>query len=270
MPELPEVENTKRYLIESGVIGATIRSATVTWANSVKFPSVEDFVLDVQDKTINGITRRGKYLILSLDSANILVLHLGMTGGLVVQPIDQTNAGLVRHWFDFYVGRQLRFIDPRKFGHLWLLEGFSQIDPNMGPEPLDPQFTSEVLVEIVKNRKVPIKALLLEQSAVAGLGNLYADESLFVSGIHPACLSADLNLEQVECLHTSIVNTLKQSLDIYDKDRAEFGPSRAFGLPNWTMVRNLGAPCVVCSVPMEMIRVRNRSSYYCPNCQKAT
>ena len=80
MPELPEVENTKRYLIESGGIGATIRSATVTWANSVKFPNVEDFVLDVQDKTINGITRRGKYLILSLDSANILVLHLGMTG----------------------------------------------------------------------------------------------------------------------------------------------------------------------------------------------
>ena len=270
MPELPEVENTKRYLIESGVDGATIRSATVTWANSVKLPSVEDFVLDVRDKTINGITRRGKYLIFGLDSGNILVLHLGMTGGLLVQPISAENNGLVRHTFDFYDDRQLRFIDPRKFGHLWLVGCFSEIVSKMGPEPLDPAFTTDVLFQIVRNRKLPIKALLLEQSAVAGLGNLYADESLFVSGIHPASLSADLNLEQVECLHTSIVNTLKQSLDIYDKDRASFGPNRSFGLPNWTMVRNLGAPCVACSVPMEMIRVRNRSSYYCPNCQKAT
>ena len=91
MPELPEVENTKRYLIEAGVDGAKIRSAIVTWANSVKFPSVEDFVLDVQDKTIDGISRRGKYLIFSLDSGSVLVLHLGMTGGLVVQPIGDEN-----------------------------------------------------------------------------------------------------------------------------------------------------------------------------------
>ena len=268
MPELPEVENTKRYLVEVGVDGAKIRSATVTWANSVKFPSVEDFVLDVQDKTIDGIARRGKYLIFQLDSGDLLVLHLGMTGGLVVQPIGEENTGLVRHTFDFYDGRQLRFIDPRKFGHLWLVERFTQIDSKMGPEPLDPKFTSDVLIEIVRNRKVPVKALLLDQSAIAGLGNLYADESLFLAGIHPACLSADLDAVQVERLHGSIVATLKHSIDIYDKDRAELGSDRSFGLPNWTMVRNLGAPCVNCSVQMEMIRVRHRSSYYCPNCQK--
>lgn len=267
MPELPEVENTRRYLIDSRVEGVQITSATVTWGNSVKHPQLEDFVLDIQGETIQTVGRRGKYILLNLASGRILVLHLGMTGGIRVQHRDQKPSDMVRHFFDLYDGRQIRFIDPRKFGHMWLVDDFQQVSDKMGPEPLEPTFTSDVLRQIVNARRVPIKALLLDQAAIAGIGNLYADEVLFLSGIYPGTIAADLTDSSVEMLHRSILSTLVRSISLYDVDRKALWPEPSFGLPNWTMKRVIGAPCIQCCSPMDMIKLRGRSSYYCPQCQ---
>ena len=136
MPELPEVENTRRYLIQAGLPGSTISSATITWAKTVKQPSLEDFVLGLLDRRITGVDRRGKYLLFPLDGGDArtpdtLILHLGMTGGLRVHPQSQPAPPMVRHTFSLDDGRELRFIDPRKFGHLWLTADPEQVLPTL-------------------------------------------------------------------------------------------------------------------------------------------
>ena len=190
MPELPEVENTRRYLEEIGLPGRTFSGVSIGWARSVRTPALEDFVLGIPNRRIMEIRRRGKYLVLPLtesdfDPAADLILHLGMTGGLRVHPRAQPAPPMVRHTFFLEDDRELRFIDPRKFGHLWLVPDWEDALPPFGPEPLDDSFTSQALAKILNARHAPIKALLLEQSVVAGLGNLYADEALFLAGIHP-------------------------------------------------------------------------------------
>jgi formamidopyrimidine-DNA glycosylase len=267
MPELPEVENTRRYLIDSCVEGVQIISATVTWGNSVKHPQLEDFILDIRGEIIQSVGRRGKYILLTLTSGRILVLHLGMTGGIRVQNRNQKYPDMLRHFFDLHDSRQIRFIDPRKFGHIWLVDDFQQVSDRMGPEPLERIFTTEALRNIVRARRIPIKALLLDQTAIAGIGNLYADEALFLSGIYPGTIAADLNDSEVEILHTSIISTLEHSINLYDVDRKTLWPEPSFVLRNWSMTRVMGGPCIKCQAPMNMLKVRGRSSYYCPQCQ---
>ena len=197
MPELPEVENTRRYLIEAGLPSSSFQGANITWAKAVRTPPLEDFVLGLLGATVREVDRRGKYLLvrLSRDSeaghrthaveAETLVLHLGMTGGLRVQASGQAPHPLVRHTFHLQGGRELRFIDGRKFGKLWLTPDPDQVLPSLGPDPLSGGFTVDALAGAIGRRNAPIKAMLLEQAIVAGMGNLYADESLYLSGVNP-------------------------------------------------------------------------------------
>ena len=269
MPELPEVENTRRYLVEVGLPGRTFTLATIGWANSVKHPALEDFVLDLPGGRVEEINRRGKYLILPLSAGPTLVLHLGMTGGLRVHPREQPPPPMVRHVLDLDDGRQLRFIDPRKFGHLWLVDDVAQVIPNMGPEPLHDDFDGPALAALLGSRKAPIKALLLEQSIIAGLGNLYADEALYLSGIHPAREALSLTPEEFSALRDGIVTALTNGLTQYDESRRAQWPDPPFGLSTWSIPRTRGGPCLRCRTPMENMRVRARSTFYCPNCQPA-
>ena len=267
MPELPEVENTRRYLTEIGLPGRTITKATVGWGNSVKHPALEDFVLGLPGQRIEEVKRRGKYLLLPLDSGETLILHLGMTGGLRVHPQDQPEPPMVRHTFDLDDNRQLRFIDPRKFGHLWLVDDLEQAAPALGLEPLGDGFTTEALSDVLQGRSARIKALLLEQSVIAGLGNLYADEALYLSGIHPERRASSLAHREISRLRKAIVQALDRALAQYDQGRTDAWPDPPFGLSTWTIPRQLSEPCGRCQTPMEMIRVRARSTYYCPRCQ---
>ena len=272
MPELPEVENTRRYLIQAGLPGRTITGATIGWAKTVKQPSLEDFVLGVRDRRVADVKRRGKYILLPLqggDSTNpdTLMLHLGMTGGLRVQPQSQPVPPMVRHSFPLDDGRELRFIDPRKFGHLWLVADPDQVLARLGPEPLDPSFTPEALALALDSRNAPIKALLLEQSVVAGMGNLYADESLYLAGIHPLRPTSDLSSEEVSRLRDGIVAALSSAVAQYDQSRADNWPDPPMGLSTWTIPRISGDPCPRCGTPIANIRIRARSTYYCPHCQ---
>ena len=196
-----------------------------------------------------------------------MILHLGMTGGLRVHPQSQPPPPMVRHTFSLDDGRELRFIDPRKFGHLWLTADPEQVLPTLGPDPLDAGFTPESLASLLEGRNAPIKALLLEQSVVAGMGNLYADESLHLAGIHPLRLAGGLSGEEVSRLRDGIVAALASAVSQYDRSRADNWPEPPMGLSTWTIPRTAGEPCPRCGTAVVNIRVRARGTYYCPHCQ---
>ena len=187
MPELPEVESVRRSLLRSGLAGRTITRTDIGWANSVKYPSAEELAASLVGRTVEDLGRRAKYLLFPLagQPTATFVAHLGMTGNLVVQPREQPPHPMTRHVFALDDERELRFVDGRKFGKLWLADDLGKILPPLGPEPLGDGFTTEWLAASFSGRNAPVKALLLEQSIAAGVGNIYADEALFLSGILP-------------------------------------------------------------------------------------
>ena len=267
MPELPEVENTRQYLLRAGFVGRVLGAPDITWPRTVRQPSVGGFIEGVVGRRVEDVRRRGKYLIAPLDDGNHLVLHLGMTGSLRIRNADVPVGPMVRHTFPLDDGRQLRFGDPRKFGHLWLLSDPADAMSKMGPEPLEPCFTPEALTATLGNRKAPIKALLLEQPVVAGLGNLYADEALFLSGIHPERMAGSLDLAESTRLHESIVKALRRSVTAYARASDAQWPDPPTALSPWTIPRSKGAFCPSCETEVQLLRVRGRSSWFCPCCQ---
>ncbi len=273
MPELPEVEDTRRYLVQAGLLGRTFTGADVGWAKTVQTPSLEDFVLGLTGGTVQEVSRRGKYLLIKLRrggsrTAPTLIVHLGMTGGLRVQPCSQPAHPMVRHKFFLDDKSELRFQDGRKFGKLWLTDDPGDILPPLSPDPLSEEFTPKVLREGLKNRNAPVKALLLEQSIVSGMGNLYADESLFLSGISPLRPASKLSLKEIARLKNAIVSSLTAALDIYDQSRAEQWPDPPMGLSTWSIPREKNSVCPTCNGPIAAVRVRARGTYFCPKCQK--
>ena len=267
MPELPEVENTRQYLLRSGLVGRRLGAPEITWANTIREPSVGEFIEGVAGRRVTDVLRRGKYLSAPLDDGYHLVLHLGMTGRLRIHDGDSEPPPMVRHTFPLDDGREMRFIDPRKFGHLWLLSDPADAMSKMGPEPLEPSFTAGMLADALAGRKAPMKALLLEQSVIAGLGNLYADESLFLAGIHPERQGNTLSDDEVSRLHQSIVTTLTRSTEAYAEARDAEWPDPPTALSPWTIPRAPGTPCPQCGAEVRLLRVRNRSTWYCPQCQ---
>lgn len=273
MPELPEVENTRRYLVQAGLPGRTFTGASIGWAKTVQSPSVEDFVIGVTGAQVQDIGRRGKYILVHLATSgpqtkSALIIHLGMTGGLRVQQPSYPPHPMVRHTFPLDDGRELRFIDGRKFGKLWLARYPEEVLPHLSPDPLGAGFTAAGLAESFQGRSAPVKALLLEQSVVSGMGNLYADESLFLAGIHPLRPSSELTIEDVSRLRNSIVAALTTALEKYDQSRCTHWPDPPMGLNAWSIPRKEGEPCNRCGVPISAIRVRARGTYFCPGCQR--
>lgn len=275
MPELPEVENTCRYLIDAGLPGLTFTGAEIGWAKTVRSPGLEAFISGVEGGTVQSVDRRGKYILapLARDGPSwhagslTLVLHLGMTGGLRVQHPSLPAHPMVRHTFSLDDGRELRFIDGRKFGKLWLAPSPEEVLPPLSPDPLGDEFTAELLAQSFKGRNAPVKALMLEQSIVAGMGNLYADESLYLSGIHPLRPASELSEAEVSRLRESIVAALTSALQQYDQSRTESWPDPPMGLSTWTIPRDKGGNCRRCGGPISAIRVRARGTCFCPVCQ---
>ena len=267
MPELPEVENARRVLLRAELPGRSITRANVGWAPTVKQPSLEDFVLGLPSKQILSVNRRGKYLLLPLDSDETFIIHLGMTGGVSVQPTSRQVDPMVRHTFALDDGRVLWFRDPRKFGHLWLTADPYSALPSLGPEPLSDGLTVNYLSEKFRDRNAPVKALLLEQSVVAGLGNLYVDESLFHAGVNPTRHAGSLTTSELVKLKDCIVNSLTNAIAIYDRARDEHWPDPPSALHTWTIPRRAGEPCPRCGAPIATMRVRARGTFFCPSCQ---
>jgi formamidopyrimidine-DNA glycosylase len=267
MPELPEVETIRREL-EPHVIGRIISGLSFFWEGIVRQPSLEEFRNCLIGQRITGLGRRGKYLIFSLSSGQALVIHLKMTGSLWLKDPEKFVRAVI-HLDD---GSNIYFRDPRKFGIMWLTDDVGSVGGKLGPEALGEDFTAKVLAEKLNKRTAPIKALLCDQGLVAGIGNMYADEALFMAKIHPLKAGGSLTEEEVKRLHKSIQKVL--AAGIQEKGASTdtyFRPSGEKGSAHWQfrVAHRRGETCPLCGTPLERIVVRNRGSYFCPKCQKA-
>jgi len=270
MPELPEVETIKNELLPH-IVGYHIIGVTLFWDGIVRQPSVEEFCSRLIGQRITAVTRRGKYLIFSLTSGEILIIHLRMTGSLLLKPASAEPNKFTRAILHLDKGTQLHFRDPRKLGRMWLVEDKNTIVGKLGPEPLEVSFTPQLLAQRLNNRTAPIKALLCDQSLIAGIGNMYADEALFAARIHPLRLGKSLSPDEVERLHRAIcqvlwsaINNKGASVDTYLRPGGELGTAHfQFQVAH----RLSGRLCPVCGTPIKRIPIRNRGSYFCPKCQ---
>jgi formamidopyrimidine-DNA glycosylase len=269
MPELPEVETVKNELMPH-VIGQCITGVTLFWEGIVRQPSVEEFRSRLIGQRIVGLSRRGKYLIFSLTSDEVLVMHLKMTGSLLLKPVSAQTERFIRaivHLDD----ASLYFRDPRKFGRIWLVADAADVTGRLGPDPLEADFTPEILAQRLSDRSAPIKAVLCDQSFIAGIGNMYADEALFAAKIHPLRAGKSLTKDEVERLYGAMQRVLRAaigekgaSVDTYFRPSGEIGTAHF----HFRVAHRLGGKlCSVCGTPIERIPIRNRGSYFCPKCQ---
>lgn len=281
VPELPEVETVCRGL-NRVTLNQSIRGGTVLLDRTIAYPfSAAELIEGLVEKSICQWQRRGKYLLAGLvdDAGNAggwLGVHLRMTGQLLWMLQDEPLQKHCRVRLLFPEGRELRFVDQRTFGQMWyvppdrLPESVISALSGLGVEPLSEQFTVEYLAARLQNRKRPIKNVLLDQAIVAGIGNIYADESLFLSQIRPETLAASLNQEQVKRLHQAIIKVLGDSINAGGTTFSDFrdiqGINGNYGGIAWVYDRK-GEPCRNCETPIERIKLAGRSAHYCPNCQ---
>ncbi len=269
MPELPEVETVKNELLPH-IIGRRITGVTLLWEGIVKEPSADEFRTGVTGQTIMDISRRGKYLSLSLSGGETLIIHLKMTGSLIVKQNNEELPKYTRAVIHLDNGTVIAFRDPRKFGVLRLVKDRNSIIGKLGPEPFDEDFTPQVLARILEKRKTPMKALLCEQHLIAGIGSMYADEALFSIGIHPMRSGDSLTQQQVEQLYHQIrrilwtaIENKGASVDTYYRPDGTKGTAHY----EFKVAHRFKEACDVCGTPIERIKVRQRGSYFCPKCQ---
>lgn len=270
MPELPEVETIKNELAPY-VTGRTITGVTLLWEGVVREPSPREFQTGIKGKTIARLVRRGKYLIFNLDGGAVLVIHLRMSGSLLLNPSSAELERFVRAIFDLDNGARLYFRDPRKFGRMWLVKDVNKIVGGLGPEPLEPDFTPEVLAKLLAKRTAPIKALLCDQALIAGIGNMYADEALFAAGIHPLRVGGSLTREEIERLYRAIREVLAAAIGNKGASIVNYyRPGGELGIAHFQfrVAHRRGELCPVCGTPVQRIVVRNRGTYFCPRCQR--
>ncbi len=282
MPELPEVE-TVRQGLNQVTLDQIIQGGDVLLDRTIAHPfSSADFLAGLQGTKIAQWQRRGKYLLAELvqptgQKAGWLGVHLRMTGQLLWMQQQHPLQKHCRVRLFFMNERELRFVDQRTFGQMWwippdrqpeeIMTGLAQL----GPEPFSEQFSLAYFIEKLRGRKRPIKNALLDQTLVAGVGNIYADEALFLSGIQPQTLSAILTTEQIERLHRAIRQVLQDSIDARGTTFSDFrdvsGINGNYGGIAWVYDRK-GEPCRNCDWPIERIKLAGRSAHFCPQCQQ--
>jgi len=270
MPELPEVETIKNELVPH-IVGHQVTGVTLFWEGIVRQPSVKEFCSRLIGQSITNISRRGKYLIFSLTSGEVLIIHLKMTGSLLVGRDSSEPPKYTRAIIHLDKDTNIFFRDPRKLGVMWLVKDADSVIGRLGPEPLEAGFTPQVLAQRLTNRTAPIKALLSDQTFIAGVGNMYADEALFAARIHPLRPGGSLSSEEVEHLHRAIQQVLWSAIGNKGASVENyFRPDGTLGTAHFQFQvahRLSGKFCSVCGTPIERITVRNRGTYFCPKCQ---
>jgi formamidopyrimidine-DNA glycosylase len=271
MPELPEVETIRRDLAASAR-GRRIVSVKVRHPGSVKGTDNKKFAAKLAGRRLIDFRRRGKNLIIYLDSGQSLIVHLKMTGVLQMQNSDDSLPKAARIIFDFAGGDRLVFSDQRKFGSIQLANDLDSLSglSNLGPEPLDRSFTARVLAERLAGRKAPIKPLLLDQTVIAGLGNIYACEALHRAGIDPRRQASSLKGDEVARLHRSIQTVLKNAIRARGSSVDTYRDGR--GKSGWFQVQHRvydrqGRRCKRCGCLVVRETLRGRGTYWCPKCQ---
>ena len=267
MPELPDVEVMRRA-IGPDVRGRTVGGVTLNWPKAVKAPSAGEFQEGILGATIEDVGRRAKYFLFHLRDPRTLIVHLRMTGSLRVVESSAEMNPYTQTVFHFRDGYDLRFVDPRKFGAVWLVDDAESVVGDLGPEPLEPSFTRESLGEIMEGRGTAIKSLLMDQKRIAGIGNIYADDILFESGVHPQTPAKELGVESVGRIHTSIVAVLNRAIEMLEKKLPpDAPPTEALGDEIFLAPRENGAACPRCSGEIRRLVVGGRGTYFCPVCQ---
>jgi formamidopyrimidine-DNA glycosylase len=270
MPELPEVETVKNQLAPH-IIGRTITEVTLHWERMVKGRDAAEFLRLVTGQKIMDMTRQGKYLIVHLSNGSKLIIHLKMTGSLLLGKNDSEPPQYTRAIIHLDDGQNVFFRDPRKFGVLKLLKDTKEIDAKLGPEPLGEEFTLKYFTEGLAKRTAPIKAFILEQKFIAGVGNMYADEALFLARIDPRRPANTLKKTEIRRLFDAIHEVLLAGLKYGGASVVTyFHPDGSVGTAHqhFNVAHNQKKECPVCGGPIERVVVRGRGSYFCPRCQK--
>jgi formamidopyrimidine-DNA glycosylase len=272
MPELPEVETIRRQL-EPAITGRVIDAVRVIderWTRPVAPAEVERAVAG---RRIEAVERRGKYLLLRLEGDRTLAMHLRMTGNLLLQE-SGSDLPHLRASFELDDGTRLLFTDARRFGQAVVLDGEGLDEyfaARLGVEPLSEALTGAELCRLASGRRAPLKSFLLNQTGVAGIGNIYADEALHRAALHPLSPAGSMKPEDCERLRDGIVATLEAglrsggaSVDDYRDARGERGAMQ----DEFLVHTREGEPCPRCGSAIRRIVVAGRSTYFCPSCQR--
>jgi formamidopyrimidine-DNA glycosylase len=270
MPELPEVETIVNQL-RPRLLGRRIESVWIGWERIVDRPGVEEFRHRLRGQEFSSVQRRGKFLLFTLGGGDTLLVHLRMTGRLLLQASGARQDQHTHAVLGLEDGLWLHYRDVRKFGRLYLVRDAAEVVGGLGPEPLAADFDAAALEEQLATRRARIKSLLLDQRVVAGVGNIYADEALFRSGIHPLRLGKDLTADESARLHGAVRAVLSEAIahggsTLQDYQSAGGEPGRF--QEQLQVFRRQGEPCPCCGTVLERIRVAGRSTHFCPRCQR--
>ena len=266
MPELPEVETVVRTL-RPVLLNRRITRVELTRPDIVT-PADCDLPKRLAGRTVTDITRRGKRIVLTLDDENRFYVHLGMTGRLTVEPSAapvEKHTHLVARLSDR--GRELRFRDPRRFGGIWWM-GTETCDDGIGPEPLTLRI-AQLSRRLARTTRA-IKNVLLDQTVIAGVGNIYADEALFAARIHPLQRANELARDEVRRLNRAVKLTLRRAVRHRGSTLRDYVDAEGVAGAFQTLHRvydRAGEPCRSCKHPIERIVLGGRSTHFCPNCQ---
>ena len=274
MPEMPEVETIRRYLAQH-IVGRTITKVEVLLPRQIELVTPEAFCQMTEGQKITALERRGKFLLLDIASGDVSVIHLRMSGRLIYAPSGQLDDAYTRQIFHLDNGAALVFADTRTFGRLYgvhpgdedLIHGLA----TLGPEPLTADFTADYLSSVCRKRpKGTIKALLLNQQIIAGIGNIYADEALFLAGIHPQRHPANLSMEEIRRLHAAVNDVIAAGIRDGGTTFRDYrnGAGGKGGHQNHLNVYyREGQPCQQCGTIIAYTKLGGRGTHFCPHCQ---
>ncbi len=272
MPELPEVETQCRFLRRAGIITLPITGVTVTWERTLGGLARESFAGRLIGEHVSGILRRGKFIVIELSSGDSLLVHLRMTGSLVLRDsgsdVDIHDRVIIN-----FGDIELAFHDPRKFGRIVLTSDPTDLLGKLGPEPLDDELTQESFHVMLQSKNRQIKPLLLDQGFIAGLGNIYTDECLFLTGIHPQRVSSTLSVKEASVLLQSIRQTLLTGISnggtSLGGGEGNFRSGGSYGAnaDALQVFMRTGKPCFRCGTLIERAVIGQRATHFCPHCQ---
>lgn len=272
MPELPEVEQVRKTLLPH-IKGHKITKVEVYLDRLIKYPTPAEFIKGLTGRTIEDIGRRGKYLVLQTGGDQKLIVHLRMTGALVAQASDLAMPAYAKIKFELTDGVTMWFCDIRTFGTLYLVNGddfYISGYETLGPEPLTVGFNPAYLAPIAAKSRKPIKTLILDQTVIAGLGNIYADECLALAGILPTRLANTLSQAEIEALHAAANKVIAQGIANRGTTFRDYkdGEGKKGDNQNHLLVYGRGGqPCKTCGEPLATAKVGGRGTTYCAKCQ---
>lgn len=273
MPEMPEVEQVRKTLLPH-IKGKTIKNIEINLARLIKYPSPEEFIAGLTGKTILDVGRRGKYLVLKTGENQKLIVHLRMTGSLIAQDADKPEPPYAKIKFELTDGVTMWFCDIRTFGTLYLVtnnDAYIEGYETLGPEPLSEGFTAGYMRPVIAKSRKPIKTLILEQTFIAGLGNIYADECLALSGILPMRTANTLTYEEIDRLHDAINKVIAQGIanrGTTFRDYKDGEGNKGDNQNHLLVYGRKGLCCKMCGGELLGTKVGGRGTTYCPHCQK--